>query len=302
MVSQQARAKAALVVVGSINHDWSVSVDALPSPGETIIANASRSSVGGKGANQAVGAARAGATVEFVGAVGADTEGGVALRTLGEAGVGTRGIRSMSETPTGRAWVMVDASGENSIIVAPGANRALTAEQAVQSLHSIVDSVACEKVVVLCQGELPFALIERVAAATLESGWRFILNLAPFAPVCSQTLAAARPLVVNQTEASQLVTHLGLTPADNISRQLADAIGTSVVVTLGSRGAAWADGPLHGEVFAHRVENVVDTTGAGDAFVGALAAALCNGEDLPSAIQKGSRAGAAAVQHFGPQQ
>jgi ribokinase len=301
-MSQQQDATAALVVVGSINRDACLVVAELPAPGETVIATGSRSSIGGKGANQALAAARAGARVEFVGAVGPDAEGDEALRTLREIGIGTRGITSVTDVPTGRAWVTVDASGENSIVVAPGANHALTSRQAAASLRSVVTSTAREKTVVLCQGELSAGVIDEAARLAIENGWRFILNLAPFALVSRSTLAAAQPLIVNETEAQQLLDHFGLPAVENAAPQLSAAIGTSVVVTLGGRGAAWADGELHGAVAAHRVARVVDTTGAGDAFVGAVAASLCVPEDLAIAVRRGSRAGADAVQHFGSQQ
>ncbi|AMM21766.1 hypothetical protein AX769_18455 [Frondihabitans sp. PAMC 28766] len=291
-----------IVVVGSANQDYLLRVPKAPGPGETTIATGLTKQPGGKGANQAVAAARLGGDVHFVGAVGRDDDGATILRNLSTDGVSIDDVRIIDQQPTGLALIWVEAAGENSITVVSGANATVTAERA----SSAVTRLAGQGSIVVVQGELPRDVVETTVRAATGVGARVILNLAPFLEVDAAALAAADPLVLNETEAGQL---LGV-PVPDASAVLAVrdrllAIAPSVVVTLGGEGAVWGargdDGPAGGHVPAEKVATVVDTTGAGDAFVGALAYALAGSAALADAVRLGARAGSFAITGVGAQ-
>jgi ribokinase len=253
-----------LTVVGSANIDHTVVVDRWPAPGETLLAIDSFVAIGGKGANQAVAAARAGASVEFVGAVGPDGE--AVLSALASRGVATAQVRR-STRPTGSALITLGPGGDNLIVVASGANDDVVAPESI-------DGVA------LVQLEIPLEVVRQVS----ERCDRFIVNLSPIREIPTAVLAAADPLIVNETEAATL----------DLS------VPKSVVITRGAAGAELRDANGARRFDAPRV-TVVDTTGAGDAFAGALAAAIAAGDDLDSAVRAGIAAGSAAVQYRGAQ-
>jgi ribokinase len=253
-----------LTVVGSANIDHTVIVERWPAPGETVRASSSFVAIGGKGANQAVAAARAGAYVHFVGAVGPD--GDPVLSALATHGVDYSFV-TRSDLQTGTAHITVGPDGDNMIVVSSGANADVTAPQTITG-------------VVLAQLEIPFAVVADIAGRCD----RFILNLSPAATLPDDVLRAADPLIVNEYEA----THVDLT------------VPRSVVITLGADGAEVRDSAGTRRHPAPAV-TVVDTTGAGDAFAGALAAALAAGADLDTATKAGIAAGSAAVQHRGAQ-
>jgi ribokinase len=283
-------------VVGSINVDYLASVDRLPAPGETVAGRESHIVPGGKGANQAVAAARLGADVVLIGSVGQDPNASLALQLLGEAGVDVSGIGA-TEGATGTAFVTVDATGENTIVVIPGANGGT--DEAVILQHS--DAIANAGILVV-QGEIPRSGTE--AAVALATG-RVILNLAPVINVSLETLMAADPLVVNEHEAALVLQQLKPSlpvPADHaeLLSALAAAGPRSVIMTRGSLGAMFTAGGKVESVPAPRVD-VVDTTGAGDAFVGALAAGLAAGNTTRDAVEFASRVGAYSVQRSGTQ-
>ncbi|MDR6906122.1 ribokinase [Agromyces sp. 3263] len=308
-------ASARVVVVGSLNVDSTSYVETFPAPGETILSHAFQVALGGKGSNQAVAAHVAGASVDLVARIGADAAGDFALATLERLGVPTNAIDRETDAPTGVAQITVADSGENTIIVTGGANLALT--PAVVDAER--DRVAAASVV-LTQGELPVATIERLAGVADEAGARFVLNLAPPAPVSGATLRSADPLVVNEHEARAV----GIAPAadaaaaadaaddtrdpdaaggpiDAWRAAAASAVGRvarSVVVTLGPAGAVAAASDGSWVAAAPRVD-AVDTTGAGDGFTGALAAMLAEGRSLDEAVRVAVAAGALAVQARG---
>jgi ribokinase len=285
-----------LIVLGSVNRDYTVLVDRHPSPGETILGDALSVATGGKGANQAVAAARAGAKPIFVGAVGSDSVGSDVLSDLQARGVDTAHVVRSSE-PTGIALIQVDHSGENTIVVAAGANGSLDATETATTVAGLVDVDS----VLLCQLEIPAEVVSAAATAVEKAGARFVLNLSPYRYVSPKLLNLADPVIVNEREASDLSSSAidGPADAETIARRLLTTC-KSVVITLGSDGAIVADstGVIHLE--AKRV-TVVDTTGAGDAFAGALAAALGTGAALQDAVRSGIVAGSAAVQHVGAQ-
>jgi ribokinase len=288
-----------IIVVGSANQDYLVRVPRAPGPGETTLATGMTKQPGGKGANQAVAAARLGGDVHFVGAVGRDDDGARILRALQTEGASVDDVRIIDQQPTGLALITVEEGGENSIVVVSGANATVTAERA----GAAVDRLAGAGAIVVVQGELSRDVLASAVRAAARRGARSIVNLAPFAEVDDDVLAAADPLVVNESEAGEL---LGSPVPD--AAAVTAALGrllehaASVVVTLGGEGAVWAvrDG-ASGHVPARKVDDVVDTTGAGDAFVGAMAASLATGSSLEEAVRLGARAGSFAIGGVGAQ-
>ncbi|SNR27626.1 ribokinase [Haloechinothrix alba] len=288
---------AALVVVGSANRDVTVEVRRRPGPGETVFGGDTRTSTGGKGANVAVAAARLGATVAMVGSVGQDVAGDELLSALREAGVGTRLMRR-GEPPSGAAYITVTPDGENSIIVSPGANAALGAED-VHAAREVLAGAA-----VLCTVlEVPLEAVRAAVRSAVASGVRVVLNASPVVALDAGTMAAADPLIVNTHEACWLLGREDDQAADpaGLARELRATGPRAVVVTCGGRGAVVADGS--GEVTWVDAEpvTVVDTTGAGDAFSGALAARLAAGAGLVAAAEHAARVAAISVTVRGTQ-
>ena len=254
-----------VVVVGSVTADLVVSVKALPGPGETVSGGRFARWGGGKGANQAVAAARLGASVTFVGAVGDDPFGDDALRELADEGIDVSAVARV-DAPTGVALIVVDASGENQIAVASGANAEVT-----------VPAASFAGAVVLLGHEVPDAAV--IAGA--EAGGRVILNPAPAREIPPRVLAAHPILTPNASEAAQLT---GERDPEAAARALAARSHAPVLVTLGAEGALLLDGGAVERLPAPAVD-VVDTTGAGDTVNGALAAELAAGRELPDAAR-----------------
>jgi ribokinase len=277
------------VVVGSVNVDHVATVSHLAQTGETVLASGYAVYQGGKGANQAVALARAGADVAIVAHVGADDDGHFVTQSLLKEGVDVRFVRAISGVPTGKAFIQVSNAGENSICVVTGANTTLDAAALPGELIASADMI-------LLQGELPPATIHAAATAGAGAGATVVLNLAPWHPLPANTVAAVTVLVVNETEAAQ---QLNVPPSEVRADPLAaarklSATGPASVLTLGDQGVAWCDGLREGRLPAHTVE-VVDTTGAGDAFVGNLAAALLDRRTLANAVTWANAAGALAT-------
>ncbi|MEF3404597.1 ribokinase [Agromyces sp. CCNWLW203] len=293
------RAAGRVVVIGSLNVDSTSYVDAFPAPGETILARGFEVALGGKGANQAVAAHVAGARVEFVACLGDDASGAFACDTLERLGLSIAAVRRIPNASTGVAQITVAESGENTIIVTSGANLALTPVLIDAERERIAAAT-----VVLTQGELAVATIEHLALVSNELGARFVLNLAPPAPVAAEALGVADPLVLNEHEARAVgigTDAPGSTNLDEWRALAASAVGAvarSVVVTLGAAGAVAADAGGSWAAPAPRV-TAVDTTGAGDGFTGTLAAFLAEGRPLPEALDLAVAAGALAVQARG---
>ncbi|MET9021919.1 ribokinase [Actinopolymorpha sp. NPDC004070] len=284
----------AIAVVGSVNQDLHLRVESLPSPGETVLAETVVTGTGGKGANQAVAVVASGGAGYLVGAVGDDAAGAAALEALRTHAVHLDAVHRLSDTPTGTAVVTVDACGQNNIVVAAGANALLTPEQVTCALNNLPDVTT-----VLAQCEVSPEAVAAAAAHASSAGARFVLNLAPYRTIGASILKQCDPLVVNEVEATALGRDLGLA-VDNmeaLSLELAKRC-PSVVITLGPGGALLAQGATRVLISAPAV-HVVDTTGAGDAFVGALAAQLAESGDLEHACRAGVAAGSRAVQHHG---
>ena len=289
----------ALVVVGSLNVDSTSYVAGFPDPGETVTAHGFVVALGGKGSNQAVAAHVAGAEVELVARVGDDASGEFALGALGRFGLPIGAIERVADVPTGVAQITVADTGENTVIVTPGANAALT--------PAVVDTERDRLAgagLILTQGELPIATIERLAELASTTGVRFVLNLAPPVAVSPTTLAVCDPLVVNEHEARAVGIGTDAPAEASLewwSSLAADAVGRlarSIVITLGAAGAVAASADGTCAVPAPRVD-AVDSTGAGDGFTGTLAAFLAEGRPLDEAVRIAVAAGSLAVQARG---
>ncbi|MER6358087.1 ribokinase [Streptomyces sp. NPDC001634] len=283
-----------LLVVGSANADLVIGVERRPAAGETVLGSDLVVHPGGKGANQAVAAARLGARTALLARVGDDAHGRLLLRSQSEAGVDTVGVL-VGGAPTGVALITVDPSGDNSIVVSPGANARLVPED-VRAAGSLLNASR----VVSAQLEIPLETVVEVVR-NLPSGTRFVLNPSPPRPLPPEVLAACDPLIVNEHEARVIAGgELGGSPEDWARAVL--ALGPrSVVVTLGAEGALVATGDSMARVPSVKVD-AVDTTGAGDAFTAALAWRLGTGSSLPDAAAYAARVGAAAVTRSGAQE
>ncbi|KAA0930327.1 ribokinase [Streptomyces apricus] len=282
-----------LLVVGSANADLVVGVERRPGAGETVLGSDLALHPGGKGANQAVAAARLGARTALLARVGDDAHGRLLLDSQRAAGVDTSGVL-VGGAPTGVALITVDPSGDNSIVVSPGANGRLTPED-IRAASALVTASR----VVSTQLEIPLETVAEVVRG-LRPGTRFVLNPSPPQPLPAEVLAACDPLIVNEHEARVVLgADAGATPEEWAGALL--ALGPrSVVVTLGEEGALVADASGPVRVPAVRVA-AVDTTGAGDSFTAALAWRLGAGESLAEAAAYAARVGAVAVTRQGAQ-
>jgi ribokinase len=271
-----------VLVLGSANADLVVEVERRPLGGETVLGGDTVVMPGGKGANTAVAAARVGASVSMVGAVGSDQYGELLRSSLASSGVRTEFVRT-SDRPTGIAYITVTPDGENSIVVAPGANGDVA--------PSDVDGLPADFAVLVCSLEVPVPTVEHAVAWAARNGIRPVLNLSPVASLSPDVLAQLDVLIVNEHEAAAL--------APSFEGLL--ALGPrSAVITLGARGAAVVTSGGVVEVSAPVVK-AVDTTGAGDAFAGALAARLALGDSLVDAARYAGRVAATSVTALGAQ-
>jgi ribokinase len=288
---------ARLTVVGSLNMDLVIRAPRIPQPGETIIGGAFHTVPGGKGANQAVAAARLGAHVAMVGRVGNDPYGDILLQSLSEAGVDGNWVARDDKASTGVALIVVDDAGQNSIVVASGANMGLESSDVERAEESIAASD-----VLVTQLESPLETVVRAAEIAHSHGVTVVLNPAPARSLPAELLALVDVLIPNESEA-MLLTDTPLSErfeANAVAGQLLNRGVGSVVITLGARGALIAQGEGTELIPAFAVEPV-DTTAAGDAFVAGLAVAMANGKPLPEAVRWGNGAGALAATRLGAQ-
>jgi len=273
-----------VIVVGSANIDQVFSVERIPAPGETVLSKGFSRALGGKGQNQAVAAARAGAVTEFVGALGDDAFGREIRAGLTADGIGIGLVRSV-DAPTGTALIAVDGSGENTIIVEAGANA-----QLVSLSPADAAAIAAADVLVM-QLEIPLQTVTAAASAAHQSGTAVVLNAAPIRDLPDELLATVDILVVNEHEAAHLA-------ATRPGVDLTDLVPT-VIVTLGADGAVlYERGGAETRVAAPKV-SAVDATGAGDTFCGAFAAAICEGMPAAAALRFAVVAGSLSVEHHG---
>jgi len=287
-----------LIIVGSLNMDLVVRVGHLPAPGETILGRDFHTIPGGKGANQAVAAARLGGDVFMVGRVGQDSYGQTLRTNLSAEGIDIEFVQVDSTSASGAAMITLDEAGSNTIVVAPGANMALTPRDVVQAF----DNIASMDVLVL-QLESPIECVLEAARLGHERGVKVVLNPAPARSLSDEIYRNVDVLVPNETETS-LLTGLPvntLEQAEGAANRLLELGVGNVVLTLGGRGALVVmPGRSSIHIPPHAVQ-VVDTTAAGDAFVAGLAIGLAQGQNLVDASIFGNAAGAVAVTRLGAQ-
>ncbi|WP_062648285.1 ribokinase [Streptomyces maremycinicus] len=284
-----------LLVVGSANADLVIDVERRPAAGETVLGSDLAVHPGGKGANQAVAAARLGARTALLARVGDDAHGRLLLDSQRAAGVDTAGVL-VGGAPTGVALITVDPSGDNSIVVSPGANGRLTPADVLAA-----DGLLRASRVVSAQLEIPLETVVEVVR-NLAPGSRFVLNPSPPRPLPDEVLAACDPLIVNEHEAKVILGGTdGSEEPEDWARALLAKGPRSVVVTLGSQGALVASAEGVSRVPSVQVA-AVDTTGAGDSFTAALAWRLGTGSSLAEAAAYAARVGAAAVTRRGAQE
>jgi ribokinase len=282
-----------IVVFGSINLDLVARVERLPHEGETMAGTAFAALPGGKGANQALAARRAGAAVAMAGAVGADGFAATALRELVASGVDLQWVRHV-EAPTGVALIHVDSAGRNAITIVAGAN-------AAADPTGIPDAALRAGTTLVLQFEVPMQAVIAIASRAKQTGSRVILNAAPAGKLSPELLAALDVLIVNELEAAAIAAMHAMPPKpEDFAAAFHRRYSCAVVVTLGAKGAIAAVDDELLTVEAPKVE-VVDTTGAGDALVGALAAALDRGVDWTRAIAEAIAAGSLACTVAGAQ-
>lgn len=289
--------RARIVVVGSSNTDMVIGSDHLPSPGETVLGGRFLMAAGGKGANQAVAAARLGADVSLVARVGADVFGDQAVAGFEREGIATRFVVRDPQAPSGVALILVDEAGENLISVAPGANARLRGAD-VEAARDTLEAAA----ILLLQLEVPLEAVRTAARIAAVAGAQVILDPAPARELDDDLLAQVSILTPNESEAQRLT---GIEVTDEASVARAAAVLHSrgveaVVVTLGSSGCYLLTEGDRTLIEAPRVD-AIDTTAAGDTFNGALAWQLAEGAPLPAAVRMACRAAAVSVTRRGAQ-
>ena len=285
-----------ITVFGSINMDLVATTDRLPKPGETVAGNGFATAAGGKGANQALAARRAGAMVRMAGAVGTDAFAGPALALLDDAGADLSAVARV-DGPTGTALILVGGDGENMIAVVPAANGAVTAEDAIAVVAALEPTD-----VLMLQLEIPMASVERALTAARAKGVTTIINIAPLTPDAARLGRMADIVIANETEFERLAGQDNMTAAEREAalKALHGETGQTIIVTLGADGViAMRDGAFH-RVMGLKIEPV-DTVGAGDTFCGYFAASLDRGLDFAAALRRAAVAGSLACTQPGAQ-
>lgn len=286
-----------IVVIGSCNTDMVINTERLPRPGETIIGGSFFMNAGGKGANQAVAAARLGGDVCFVAKVGNDHFGSHAIEQYKAEGIDVQQISIDSEQPSGVALIMVDNKGENCIAVASGANALLSPED-INRAEEAIDNGD----IVLMQQETPMETVEYAASMAHSKGKKVILNPAPALPLPETLLKNLYMIIANETEA-EFISGIRITDMESVCRA-ADIIGDkgveNVVITLGSKGAFIKENGAYHKVPALKVK-AVDATAAGDTFCGALCVALAEQKGILEAVEFANRCAAITVTRMGAQ-
>ncbi len=280
-------------VLGSINIDYACTVATLPAAGETITGRALTLTPGGKGANQALAARRAGALVSMSGAVGSDQVADQALSLLKQDNVDLASVAKV-DGPTGCAFVFVDAQSENQIVIIPGANDRVNNQQALELKVSQGD-------VLLLQLEIPRPAVIAAAAHASAKGATVIANLAPYQTMPPSFFESVDILLLNETEADQLAVDLGIDKTGGLAPQIATALSTTVVLTLGSQGVILVEKNSPAQTITGMNISAIDTVGAGDTFAGYLGAMLAAGHALSPACETANQAAALACTKPGAQ-
>lgn len=276
-----------IVVIGSINVDLVFTSDKRPQAGETVMGKTFSLIPGGKGANQAVAASKLGADTYMIACVGNDSNGEFSLKNLNDMGVNTRGVKIVDEVPTGLANIIV-ADNDNSIIVIPGANYAIGKDLIDENKNLILSAG-----MVLLQLEIPMEVVEYVVDICFENKVRVLVNPAPAAPLKKSLIDRATYITPNEHELKLIFDNLD---TDEVLKKYPNKL----IVTMGSKGVKYHDGKEIRVIPSNKVD-VVDTTGAGDTFCGALAAALVRGDSIRDAIIFANKAAAFAVTKLGAQ-
>ncbi|WP_316817014.1 ribokinase [Pedobacter nyackensis] len=286
-----------IIVTGSMNMDMVVKTSHIPQPGETVLGGTFFMNPGGKGANQAVAVARLGGEVAFIGKIGDDIFGKQSSQLFDEEGVDTLGILSDAENPSGIALITVDQLGENSIVVAPGANANLEPDDVEQAFSLYPDGK-----ILLIQLEIPMRTVEFAARYAQGKGMTVILNPAPANDLIPELFSLIDIITPNVNEAEVLsgVKITDITSAKEAAESLHKQGVKNVIITLGKLGAALLEEGVFYHIPAPEVETV-DTTAAGDVFNGALAVAVAEGRSLKDAASFACRAAAIAVTRLGAQ-
>jgi ribokinase len=286
-----------IYVIGSSNTDLVVKAEKLPKPGETVLGGTFLMNPGGKGANQAVTAARLGSVVTFIAKVGNDIFGKQALQQFQRENINTAYVTTDTEHPSGVALIGVDAGGENSIIVAPGSNSHLDIRIVGQALDRVTGPA-----IVLLQLEIPISVVEFSIEKSYEKGLTIILNPAPVQRLNEIVLKHLDILTPNEFEA-EMLTGIRVTDeasADNAATKLLESGVKNIIITMGARGA-YLKTADHSKFIAAPLVTATDTTAAGDCFNGALAVALAEGKDLDHAVTFACKAASISVTRMGAQ-
>lgn len=286
-----------IVVIGSCNTDMVITTDQLPKPGETVLGKNFKMFSGGKGANQAVAAARMGGHVTFITKTGNDLFGRQNMEQYGKEHIDTRYILSDPDLPTGVALITVDKNGENCIAVASGANASLKPDD-IEKVKEVIENAA----ILLMQLEIPIETVEYAAALAHKKGIKVILNPAPASQLSDELLKCLYAIIPNKTEAEILS---GINISDwNSAKKAANIISSKgvdiVVITLGENGALIKDGSNYYNIPENKVD-VVDTTAAGDTFCGTFCVAISEGLPVQDAVMAANKAASIAVSRQGAQ-
>lgn len=286
-----------IVVVGSINMDLVVRTNRMPEIGETIPGNDFKTIPGGKGANQAVAACRMGATTTMIGCVGQDVFGPSLITSLKDAGVDTNNVTTIAEIASGTATIIVDSNGENCIVVVPGTNGLVT-PKFLQGYENVLKNAK----LILTQFEIPLDSVEYLTSLSKNNNIPIIINPAPAKVVPEGFFSSIDYLVVNETEAS-FFTEIEVINFDSgwkAAEKLRKSGAKNVIITMGEKGALLLNEEIR-KIFTAQKVDVVDTTAAGDSFVGGLAAMIVKGNDLIRSMEFAIAAGTLAVTKLGAQ-
>lgn len=286
-----------ILVAGSSNTDMVIKTASFPAPGETILGGSFFMNAGGKGANQAVAAARLGGNVTFIGKVGDDVFGRQAVRLLENEGINVSSVAVDPVNPSGVAMITVDRNGENSIVVASGSNGTMSPEDFDRAIQELDDSEF-----VLMQLEIPVETVEYIARLAIRKQKKIVLNPAPAAPLSADLLKMIFLITPNENEAEQLT---GIKVTDEFSalkaaRFLQHQGVKTVIITMGASGAFYLAGSKSGIIPAPEVA-AIDTTAAGDTFNGALVVALSEGKSIEDAVAFANKAASISVTRMGAQ-
>lgn len=286
-----------IIVLGSCNTDMVIKSDRIPVPGETILGGAFMMNSGGKGANQAVAAARLGGDVTFIAKTGNDLFGKQSIQQYKEEGINTNYIASDPNLPSGVALITVDKAGENCIVVAMGANSTLIPDDFKKAENEIKSAE-----VLLMQLETPISTIEYAAAFANQNGVKVILNPAPAQSLSDTLLSNLYMLILNETEA-ELISGIkvdNFEDARKAAKAISDKGVEKVIITMGSHGSICKDDENYLEIPAHKV-NATDTTAAGDTYCGAIAVAIAEGKTIEEGIKFATKCSAVTVTKMGAQ-